>query len=116
MNPTYPPTGGAVKSVSCPFAFARPRPALHLDRRAKRKTICTKRGTRREALRLEVREIDFVEFRPLRHVGEHDQAFEDIVERASRSIQYPRDVFHHLTGFGFNAARHEFRSAGALAD
>ena len=58
----------------------------------------------------------FVEFRPLRHVGEHVGAFEDVVEGATRGVKDARDVFHHLLSFCFDAAGNNLESVGAIAE
>ena len=79
-------------------------------------SVCAESVTREQAVRFEILEIYFVEFLPLGYVGEHDRAFENVVERAALGIEDAGDVFHHLACFGFDASGHEFKRAGAMTD
>src|SRR5687767_15094093 len=89
--------------------------ALELDLRAEREPARAERAARR-IRRREERLVDLVEFAPLRNVGEHHGALDDIAQRIAVRFERRAQVFERLPSFFLEAARHELELAGLHAD
>src|ERR1700722_7484587 len=75
------------------LVFVSKSPAFQLDLSAQRQSVGAKRGTSRQMIRCEIRNVDFVERTPFSHIRDHDGAFENVIETQIIPPQDSADIF-----------------------
>src|SRR5215510_536589 len=90
--------------------------AFELDLGAERQAVGAERRACRQAIRIEIGHVDLVEVVPLRHVGQHHRALEDVGEGEAVVLQDRADILHGLARLRLHAAGHQLERAREVAE